>query len=78
MTLGFSVHPWVGISGGYHLRCYRLFDGDLDDNLQTFPGLINILILLDGDVDISKAILYALHISPLPETIGRVGCVALI
>ena len=46
MTLDFSVHPWVGMSGGCHLRWYPFFDGVKDDSLQTFPGLINKLMLL--------------------------------
>ena len=63
----FRVHPGVGMSGGRHLRWYSLFDGLQDDSLQTFPGLINILLSLDGDGEILKVILYVLHTSPLPE-----------
>ena len=62
----FSVHPRVGMSGGCHLRWYPLFDGLHDCRLQTFPGLINTLMSLDGDGE-TLVILYALHISPLPE-----------
>ena len=62
----FSVHPRVGMSGGCHLRWYPLFDGLQDGSLQTFSGLINTLMSLDGDGEI-LVILYTLHISPLPE-----------
>ena len=67
MTLDFSVHPLVGMSGGYHLQWYPLFDGVYDGILQIFSGLVNVLMLLGGEVEISKIIVHALHICPVPE-----------
>ena len=33
---------------------YPLYDGVKDDNLQTFPGLLNILMSLGGDGEFLK------------------------